>query len=38
MSGYLLAAIALSYDLTIVTHNVREFERVPNLRIEDWLI
>lgn len=33
-----IAAIALSYNLTIVTHNVREFERVPNLRIEDWLI
>ncbi len=33
-----IAAIALNYDLTIVTHNVREFERVPNLRIEDWLI
>ncbi|MCB1673453.1 MAG: type II toxin-antitoxin system VapC family toxin [Pseudomonadales bacterium] len=33
-----IAAIALIYDLTIVTHNLREFERVPNLRIEDWLI
>lgn len=33
-----IAAIALSYNLTLVTHNLREFERVPNLRIEDWLI
>jgi len=23
--------------LTLVTHNVREFRRVPGLRVEDWL-
>lgn len=33
-----IAAIALSYGLTVVTHNVREFERVPHLLIEDWLV
>ena len=27
-----IAAIALSYGLTVVTHNVREFERVPDLK------
>lgn len=32
----LIAAISLANDLTLVTHNVSEFNRVPNLRIEDW--
>jgi tRNA(fMet)-specific endonuclease VapC len=32
-----IAGIALSYDLTLVTGNVRHFERVPNLRVENWL-
>ena len=32
-----IAAIALSRDLTLVTGNVRHFERVPGLRIENWL-
>lgn len=32
----LIAATALANNGTIVTHNVREFERIPNLRIEDW--
>ena len=32
-----IAAIALSRDLTLVTGNVSHFERVPGLRIENWL-
>jgi tRNA(fMet)-specific endonuclease VapC len=31
-----IAAIALANDVTLVTHNTREFSRVPHLRIEDW--
>jgi len=31
-----IAAIALANNLTLVTHNVREFRRVVELRIEDW--
>lgn len=31
-----IAAIALVHDLILVTHNVDEFSRVPNLKIEDW--
>ena len=31
-----IAGIALSKDLTIVTRNTREFERVPGLRVENW--
>ena len=34
----MIASIALARDLTLVTHNAREFSRVPNLKIEDWEI
>lgn len=33
-----IAAHARSRDLTLVTHNTREFVRVPGLRVEDWLV
>jgi tRNA(fMet)-specific endonuclease VapC len=32
----LIAGIALSNDLILVTRNFEEFRRVPNLRIENW--
>jgi tRNA(fMet)-specific endonuclease VapC len=31
-----IAAIAIAHELIIVTHNTREFGRVPGLKIEDW--
>ncbi|PSF31160.1 VapC toxin family PIN domain ribonuclease [Aphanothece hegewaldii CCALA 016] len=31
-----IAAIALVYDLILVTHNIKEFERIQNLKLEDW--
>lgn len=34
----LIAGQALSRDLTLVTHNTREFSRVSGLRVEDWEI
>jgi tRNA(fMet)-specific endonuclease VapC len=34
----MIAAIALANDLTLVTHNTREFGRVAGLKIEDWEI
>ena len=33
----LIAAHALSLGWTLVTHNTREFKRVPALKVEDWL-
>ena len=33
----LIAAHALSNDLTVVTANVGEFSRVPGLKVENWL-
>jgi tRNA(fMet)-specific endonuclease VapC len=32
----LIAGIALANKLTVVTHNTREFSRVPGLQVEDW--
>ena len=31
-----IAAVALRHDLTLVTHNTREFGRISALRLEDW--
>ena len=33
----LIAAHALSLDLTIISNNIKEFERIPNLRCENWI-
>lgn len=33
-----IAAIAVVHQLTVVTHNVSEFSRVPGLLIEDWQV
>ena len=34
----MIAAIALTHNLILVTHNTAEFSRIPNLTIEDWEI
>jgi tRNA(fMet)-specific endonuclease VapC len=31
-----IAAIALTNDALLLSRNVRDFRRVPNLRVEDW--
>lgn len=31
-----IAAIALTHNLTLITHNTGEFSRVEGLQIEDW--
>jgi tRNA(fMet)-specific endonuclease VapC len=33
-----IAAIAVAHDLTLITHNVGEFNRVQDLKVEDWQI
>jgi tRNA(fMet)-specific endonuclease VapC len=33
----LIGAHALSLDVILVTNNTGEFERIPNLKIEDWM-
>jgi tRNA(fMet)-specific endonuclease VapC len=34
----LIGAHALSLDAALVTHNAREFRRIPGLAVEDWLV
>ena len=33
----LIAAHALSLDLTIISNNIKEFARIPNLKCENWI-
>lgn len=34
----LIASIALTNNVTLVTHNTNEFKRVPGLQMEDWQV
>lgn len=34
----LIGAHALSLDVTLVTNNTTEFQRIPNLKLEDWMV
>ncbi len=33
----LIASVARTHDLTMVTHNVSDFSAIPDLRVVDWL-
>lgn len=33
-----IASIALRHNVPLVTHNQKHFKRVPNLKLEDWLM
>jgi len=32
-----IASIVLAHDATLLSRNLRDFQQVPNLRVEDWL-
>lgn len=32
-----IAAVALAHDLTLVTHDIKDFQNVPDLQLVDWL-
>ena len=32
-----IASIVIANDATLLSRNLRDFERVPNLKVEDWL-
>ena len=34
----MIASVALVHDLTLVTHNTADFQRVPGIRLVDWLV
>src|SRR5262249_699421 len=38
ISDLLIAATALIHNLTLVTHNTRDFANVPGLAVVDWLV
>ena len=33
-----IASIALTMDMTLITGNLKHFQRVPKLAVENWLI
>ncbi|MGD0518047.1 MAG: hypothetical protein ABSA26_10990 [Thermoguttaceae bacterium] len=33
-----IASIALAQGFTILTRNLVDFEKVPNLKVEDWTV
>ncbi len=33
----LIAAIAIANDLTLVTNNTKEFKRIKELKVENWV-
>lgn len=33
----LISSIAISNDLTLITNNMKEFERIDNLKFENWI-
>ncbi len=34
----MIAAVALVHNLTLVTHNTADYQNIPSLRLDDWLI
>ena len=34
----MIGSVALVHDLTLVTHNTADFQNIPGIRLEDWLL
>jgi tRNA(fMet)-specific endonuclease VapC len=34
----MIASVALVHNLTLVTHNTADYQKIPGLRLDDWLI
>jgi tRNA(fMet)-specific endonuclease VapC len=32
-----IASIAMASNFTVVTHNIKNFSKIPNLKIIDWM-
>ena len=37
VADVMIASAALVHNLTLVTHNTADYQRIPGLRLEDWL-
>jgi tRNA(fMet)-specific endonuclease VapC len=38
VADLMIASGALVHDLTLVTHNTADYQSIPGLRLDDWLI
>ncbi len=38
MYDVMIAAQGITRNMTVVTHNTNEFSRVPDIKIQDWLL
>jgi tRNA(fMet)-specific endonuclease VapC len=34
----MIASVALTHNLTLVTHDTADYQHIPGLRLDDWLI
>jgi tRNA(fMet)-specific endonuclease VapC len=34
----MIGSVALVHDLTLVTHNTADFQNIPGIRLENWLL
>ncbi|QEH32583.1 hypothetical protein OJF2_10600 [Aquisphaera giovannonii] len=37
IADLMIASVALTHDMTLVTHNTIDYEQIPGLRLADWL-
>jgi tRNA(fMet)-specific endonuclease VapC len=38
VTDLMIASVALVHNLTLVTHNTADYQKIPGLRLDDWLI